>query len=41
MEDKLLDLKRFKTFNSIMKFIDTRVELDLMGWENSDIFAHK
>ena len=41
MEDKLLDLKRFKTFNSIMKFMDTRVELDLMGWENSDIFAHK
>jgi len=24
-----------------MKFMDTRVELDLMGWENSDIFAHK
>ena len=41
MEDKLIDLKRFKTFNSIMKFMDTRVELDLMGWENSDIFAHK
>jgi ribonuclease D len=41
MEEKLLDLKRLKTFNSIMKFMDTRVELDLMGWENSDIFAHK
>ena len=41
MEEKLLDLKRLKTFTSIMKFMDTRVELDLMGWENSDIFAHK
>ena len=41
MEEKLLDLKRLKTFNSIMKFMDTRVDLDLMGWENSDIFAHK
>ena len=41
MEEKLFDLKRLKTFNSIMKFMDTRVELDLMGWENSDIFAHK
>jgi hypothetical protein len=41
MEEKLLELKRLKTFNSIMKFMDTRVELDLMGWENSDIFAHK
>ena len=34
MEEKLLELKRLKTFNSIMKFMDTRVELDLMGWEN-------
>ena len=38
---KLEDLKRIKTFNSIMKFLETRVELDLMGWENVDIFAHK
>jgi ribonuclease D len=41
MEEKLLDLNRIRVFNSIMKFMDTRVELDLMGWENSDIFAHK
>ena len=41
LENKLEDLKRIKTFNSIMKFLETRVELDLMGWENTDIFAHK
>ena len=41
LEAKLLDAKRLKTFKSIMNFLDTRVELDLMGWENTDIFAHK
>ena len=41
LETKLEDLNRIKTFNSIMKFLDTRVKLDLMGWENTDIFAHK
>ena len=41
LETKLEDLKRIKTFNSIMKFLETRVELDLMGWESADIFAHK
>ena len=41
LETKLENLKRIKTFNSIMKFLETRVELDLMGWENTDIFAHK
>ena len=41
LESKLLELKRFKTFKTIMNFLDTRVELDLMGWENTDIFAHK
>ena len=40
-ENKLGDLKRIKIFNSIMKFLETRVELDLMGWESTDIFAHK
>ena len=39
-ESKLEELKRLKTFKNIMKFMETRVELDLMGWEN-DIFAHK
>ena len=41
LEAKLLEEKRLKTFKSIMNFLDTRVELDLMGWENTDIFAHK
>ena len=40
LEAKLLEAKRLKTFKSIMNFLDTRVELDLMGWENTDIFAH-
>jgi len=41
LEAKLLEAKRLKTFKSIMNFLDTRVKLDLMGWENTDIFAHK
>ena len=41
LETKLIEAKRLKTFKSIMNFLDTRVELDLMGWENTDIFAHK
>ncbi len=41
LETKLDELKRIKTFKSIMKFLETRVELDLMGWESTDIFAHK
>ena len=40
-ENKLEEAGRIKTFNSIMKFMMTRVELDLMGWENTDIFAHR
>ena len=41
LEAKLLEAKRLKIFKSIMNFLDTRVELDLMGWENTDIFSHK
>ena len=41
LEAKLLEAKRLKAFKSIMNFLNTRVELDLMGWENTDIFAHK
>ena len=41
LESKLLETKRLRTFKSIMSFLETRVELDLMGWENTDIFAHK
>jgi ribonuclease D len=41
LEAKLQEAKRLKTFKSIMNFLNSRVELDLMGWENTDIFAHK
>ena len=41
LEAKLIEAKRLKTYKSIINFLDTRVELDLMGWENTDIFAHK
>ncbi len=37
---KLKELDRIKTFDKLMKFMETRVELDLMGWEDVDIFAH-
>ena len=40
LEAKLQEAKRLKTFKSIMNFLNSRVELDLMGWENTDIFAH-
>ena len=40
-EIKLKNQKRLKTYKNIMNFLETRVDLDLMGWENSDIFAHK
>ena len=41
LEQKLINQKRLKLFNSIMKFMETRVDLDLMGWSDTDIFAHK
>ena len=41
MEEKLNELARFKIFNSIMSFMETRVSLDLQGWSDTDIFAHK
>ena len=41
LESNLTHSKRIKIFQSIMKFLETRVDLDLMGWENIDIFAHK
>tara|TARA_B100001093_G_scaffold335460_1_gene320301 strand:+ start:1851 stop:2483 length:633 start_codon:yes stop_codon:yes gene_type:complete len=41
LKSKLEELNRLKIFNSLMKFMETRVELDLMGWESTDIFAHK
>ena len=41
LNEKLLNQNRSKLFNSIMKFMEIRVELDLQGWEGVDIFAHK
>ena len=41
LEQKLISQKRLKVFNSIMKFMETRVELDLLGWSDTDIFAHQ
>ena len=41
LNGKLLNQKRLKMFKSIMKFMEVRVELDLQGWEEIDIFAHK
>ena len=41
LNKKLLEQKRLKLFNSIMKFLEIRVDLDLKGWESIDIFAHK
>ena len=41
LEDKLTNQKRIKLFKSIMKFMETRVDLDLKGWGEIDIFAHK
>ena len=41
LNDKLINQKRLKMFKSIMKFMEIRVDLDLQGWEEIDIFAHK
>ena len=41
LEQRLISQKRLKIFNSIMKFMETRVDLDLRGWSDTDIFAHK
>ena len=41
LNSKLVNQKRMKLFKSIMKFLEVRVNLDLQGWEEMDIFAHK
>tara|TARA_Y100001935_G_scaffold214568_1_gene185747 strand:+ start:746 stop:1378 length:633 start_codon:yes stop_codon:yes gene_type:complete len=41
LNDKLINQKRIKLFKSIMNFMETRVDLDLQGWDGVDIFAHK
>tara|TARA_B100000963_G_C22410239_1_gene572912 strand:+ start:17 stop:646 length:630 start_codon:yes stop_codon:yes gene_type:complete len=40
LNEKLLNQRRMKLFNSIMKFMEVRVDLDLHGWDSTDIFAH-
>ena len=41
LQEKLITQKRLRLFKSIMKFLEIRVDLDLQGWEEIDIFAHK
>ena len=41
LNNKLLSQKRSKLFKSIMKFMEVRVDLDLQGWGEIDIYAHK
>ena len=41
LNDKLINQKRIKIFKSTMKFLEVRVDLDLQGWEEMDIFSHK
>ena len=41
LNEKLLAQKRIKMFKSIMKFMEVRVDLDLQGWGEVDIFSHK
>ncbi len=40
LEIKLEKTSRKKLFFSILNFLETRVDLDLAGWEDKDIFAH-
>ena len=45
LKSKLTDMlnrdKRMAVAQSCFDFLPTRAELDLMGWDESDIFAHK
>ena len=41
LNNKLINQKRLKLFKSVMKFLEVRVDLDLQGWNDIDIFAHK
>ena len=40
LEKKLYETSRLKMFHKIILFLETRVELDIVGWDNVDIFAH-
>ena len=38
--EKLNQNGRINEFKKIMEFIPTRCQLDLMGWNDTDIFSH-
>ena len=40
LEKKLKETSRQKLFLKTIEFLETRVELDIAGWETVDIFAH-
>ena len=40
LEKKLKETSRLKMFHKIILFLETRVELDIAGWDNLDIFSH-
>ena len=40
LEKKLNQTSRIKLYYNIVKFLEIRVDLDIAGWENIDIFAH-
>ncbi len=40
LENKLEQTGRKELFYKIVNFLEIRIELDLAGWENIDIFAH-
>lgn len=40
LEQKLESTNREKLFSNVIKFLETRVELDMAGWGEIDIFAH-
>ena len=40
LKDMLIRENRFALAQACFDFLLTRVELDLKGWQNTDIFAH-
>ncbi|MAV82980.1 MAG: ribonuclease D [Pelagibacteraceae bacterium] len=40
LQKKLDSTSRQKLFDNVVKFLETRVKLDMAGWEDVDIFAH-
>ena len=40
LQKKFDSTSRQKLFDNVVKFLETRVKLDMAGWEDVDIFAH-